>query len=130
VDGKYHEIDSNALTFEIAARAAFRELGKKGTAILIEPIMKLEVIVPDDDFGRVIGDLNSRRGQVQSIDTQGTTQVISALVPMSTMLGYSHALSVITEGRCTYTMTYDHYEAVPQASDDDNFPGAAAMRVA
>ena len=130
VDGKFHELDSNALAFEIAARAAFRELGKRGAAILIEPIMKVEVTAPEDDFATVISDLNSRRAQIHSLEARGAAQVILALVPMSHMLGYSRSLNAATGGRCTYTMTYDHYEAVPQAGDDDNFPGAAAARVA
>jgi elongation factor G len=131
VDGKYHEVDSNALTFEIAARAAFRELAARGAVKLLEPIMKVEVITPDDYFGAVIGDLNSRRGQIHGTDARDNAQVISAMVPMSHMFGYTDALRAATDGRGRYTMIYDHYEAVPQAGNDDpRFPGAAAIRVA
>ncbi len=119
VDGKYHEVDSNALTFDIAARAAFRELASKGVAKLLEPIMKVEVVTPDEFLGGVIGDLNSRRGQVQGTDSRGNAQVITAMVPLANMFGYINNLRSMTQGRAQYTMQFDHYEQVPQAIADE-----------
>ena len=119
VDGKYHEVDSNALTFDIAARAAFRELATKGAVKLLEPIMKVEVVTPEDFLGGVIGDLNSRRGQVQGTDTRGNAQVVSAMVPLANMFGYINTLRSMTQGRAQYTMQFDHYEQVPQAIADE-----------
>ena len=113
IDGKYHEVDSNALTFEIAARAAFRELANRGVVKLLEPIMKVEVVTPNDFLGGVIGDLNSRRGQVQGTDTRGNAQVITAMVPLANMFGYVNNLRSMTQGRAQYTMQFDHYEQVP-----------------
>ena len=119
VDGKYHEVDSNALTFDIAARAAFRELATKGVVKLLEPIMKVEVVTPEDFLGGVIGDLNSRRGQVQGTDTRGNAQVVTAMVPLANMFGYINTLRSMTQGRAQYTMQFDHYEQVPQAIADE-----------
>jgi len=118
-DGKYHEVDSNALTFDIAARAAFRELATKGVAKLLEPIMKVEVVTPEDFLGGVIGDLNSRRGQVQGTDSRGNAQVITAMVPLANMFGYINTLRSMTQGRAQYSMEFDHYEQVPQAIADE-----------
>ena len=118
-DGKYHEVDSNALTFDIAARAAFRELATRGVAKLLEPIMKVEVVTPEEFLGGVIGDLNSRRGQVQGTDTRGNAQVISAMVPLANMFGYINTLRSMTQGRAQYSMEFDHYEQVPQAIADE-----------
>jgi elongation factor G len=115
VDGKYHEVDSNALTFDIAARAAFRELASRGVVKLLEPIMKVEVVTPDDFLGGVIGDLNSRRGQVQRTDSRGNAQVVTAMVPLANMFGYINTLRSMTQGRAQYSMQFDHYEQVPQA---------------
>jgi elongation factor G len=119
VDGKYHEVDSNALTFDIAARAAFRELASKGAVKLLEPIMSVEVVTPDDFLGGVIGDLNSRRGQVQGTDSRGNAQVVTAMVPLANMFGYINTLRSMTQGRAQYTMQFDHYEQVPQAIADE-----------
>jgi len=119
VDGKYHEVDSNALTFDIAARAAFRELASKGAVKLLEPIMKVEVVTPEDFLGGVIGDLNSRRGQVQGTDTRGNAQIVTAMVPLANMFGYINTLRSMTQGRAQYTMQFDHYEQVPQAIADE-----------
>jgi elongation factor G len=118
-DGKYHEVDSNALTFEIAARAAFRELAEKRAAKLLEPIMKVEVVTPEDYFGGVIGDLNSRRGQVQGTDSRGNAQIVTAMVPLANMFGYINTLRSMSQGRAQYTMQFDHYEQVPQAIADE-----------
>jgi elongation factor G len=119
IDGKYHEVDSNALTFDIAARAAFRELGTKGAVKLLEPIMNVEVVTPEDFLGGVIGDLNSRRGQVQGTDSRGNAQVVTAMVPLANMFGYINNLRSMTQGRAQYTMQFDHYEQVPQAIADE-----------
>jgi elongation factor G len=118
-DGKYHEVDSNALTFDIAARAAFRELASKGAVKLLEPIMKVEVVTPDDFLGGVIGDLNSRRGQVHGTDTRGNAQVVTAMVPLANMFGYINTLRSMSQGRAQYSMQFDHYEQVPQAIADE-----------
>jgi elongation factor G len=117
-DGKYHEVDSNALTFDIAARAAFRELASRGAVKLLEPIMKVEVVTPDEFLGGVIGDLNSRRGQVHGTDTRGNAQVITATVPLANMFGYINTLRSMSQGRAQYSMQFDHYETVPQAIAD------------
>ena len=118
VDGAYHEVDSNALTFDIAARASFRELAAKGAVKLLEPIMKVEVVTPDEFLGGVIGDLNSRRGQVHGTDTRGNAQVITATVPLANMFGYINTLRSMSQGRAQYSMQFDHYETVPQAIAD------------
>jgi len=117
-DGKYHEVDSNALTFDIAARAAFRELASRGAVKLLEPIMKVEVVTPDEFLGGVIGDLNSRRGQVHGTDTRGNAQVVSATVPLANMFGYINTLRSMSQGRAQYSMQFDHYETVPAAIAD------------
>jgi elongation factor G len=119
IDGDYHDVDSNALTFDIAARAAFRELAEKRAVKLLEPIMKVEVVTPEDFLGGVIGDLNSRRGQVQGTDTRGNAQVVTALVPLANMFGYISVLRSMSQGRAQYTMQFDHYEQVPQAIADE-----------
>jgi elongation factor G len=119
IDGKYHEVDSNALTFDIAARAAFRELASRGVIKLLEPIMSVEVVTPEDFLGGVIGDLNSRRGHVQGTDSRGNAQVITAMVPLANMFGYINTLRSMTQGRAQYTMQFDHYEQVPQAIADE-----------
>jgi len=115
VDGAYHEVDSSALAFEIAARAALREALQKGGSVLLEPIMKVEVVTPEDYTGSVIGDLNSRRGQIQGQDMRGNAVVINAMVPLANMFGYVNTLRSMSQGRATYTMQFDHYEQVPQA---------------
>jgi elongation factor G len=115
VDGAYHDVDSSVLAFEIAARAAFKELREKGAPKLLEPIMKVEVLTPDEYLGDVIGDLNSRRGQIQGTDQRGNAQVVTAFVPLANMFGYIGNLRGMSQGRAQFTMQYDHYEAVPQA---------------
>jgi elongation factor G len=113
-DGKFHDVDSSVLAFEIAARAAFRELREKGAPKLLEPIMKVEVLSPDEYLGDVIGDLNSRRGQIQGSETRGNAQVVTAYVPLANMFGYIGNLRGMSQGRAQFTMQYDHYEDVPQ----------------
>jgi elongation factor G len=118
-DGSYHDVDSSVLAFEIAARAAFRELREKGGPKLLEPIMKVEVLTPDEYMGDVIGDLNSRRGQIQGTETRGNAQVVTAFVPLANMFGYINTLRSFSQGRAQFTMQYDHYETVPQAVADE-----------
>ncbi len=113
VDGAFHDVDSNVLTFEIASRAALRELAQKGGPKLLEPIMKVEVVTPDDYLGSVIGDLNSRRGQVQGQDARGNAQVVTAMVPLANMFGYINTLRSMSQGRAQYSMVFDHYQQVP-----------------
>ncbi|HXJ02670.1 MAG TPA: elongation factor G [Micropepsaceae bacterium] len=119
IDGKYHEVDSNALTFDIAARAAFRELATRGAVKLLEPIMKVEVVTPEDFTGGVIGDLLGRRGQIQGQDTRGNAQVINAMVPLANMFGYINTLRSMSQGRAQYSMEFHHYAQVPQAIADE-----------
>jgi len=114
-DGAFHEVDSSALAFEIASRAALREALQKGGAVLLEPIMKVEVVTPEDYTGSVIGDLNSRRGQIQGQDMRGNAVVVNAMVPLANMFGYVNQLRSFSQGRANYTMQFDHYEQVPQA---------------
>ncbi len=114
-DGAYHDVDSSTLAFEIAARAAFREGLQKAAPTLLEPIMKVEVVTPEDFMGDVIGDLNSRRGQVRGMDQRGNARVVDAMVPLATMFGYVNNLRSMTQGRASYSMQFDHYEPVPNA---------------
>jgi elongation factor G len=114
VDGKYHDVDSSALAFEIASRAALREALQKGGSALLEPIMRVEVVTPEEYTGSVIGDLNSRRGHIQGQDMRANANVINAMVPLANMFGYVNVLRSMTQGRATFTMQFDHYEQVPQ----------------
>lgn len=114
-DGSYHDVDSSVLAFEIAARACFRENKNNLGAVLLEPIMKVEVISPEEYTGSVIGDLTSRRGQVQGQDVRGNANVINAMVPLANMFGYINTLRSMSQGRANYTMQFDHYEQVPTA---------------
>ena len=114
IDGAYHDVDSSALAFEICARAALREALQKGSPVLLEPIMKVEVVTPEDYTGSVIGDLNSRRGQIQGQDMRGNANVVNAMVPLANMFGYVNNLRSMSQGRATFTMQFDHYEQVPQ----------------
>ncbi len=118
-DGNYHDVDSSVLAFEIAGRAAFRELRDKASPKLLEPIMKVEVLTPDEYMGDVIGDLNSRRGQIQGTETRGNAQVVTAFVPLANMFSYVSQLRSFSQGRAQYTMQYDHYETVPQVVADE-----------
>jgi len=113
IDGAYHDVDSSALAFEIAARAAFKEGIQKAGPVLLEPIMKVEVVTPEEYMGDVIGDLNSRRGQISGMDSRGNANVVNAMVPLATMFGYVNRLRSMTQGRALFTMEFDHYEQVP-----------------
>ncbi len=113
LDGKYHDVDSSALAFEIAGRGAMREAAQKSGIKLLEPIMKVEVVTPEDFMGDVIGDLNSRRGQIQGTDSRGNAQVVEAMVPLANMFGYVNELRSFSQGRAQYTMQFNHYDEVP-----------------
>ena len=112
-DGAYHDVDSSALAFEIAARGAMREVAQKAGIKLLEPIMKVEVVSPDEYLGDVIGDMNSRRGQIQGTDSRGNAQVVESLVPLANMFGYVNQLRSFTQGRANYSMFFSHYDEVP-----------------
>ncbi|MCV2870577.1 elongation factor G [Defluviimonas sp. WL0002] len=118
-DGAFHDVDSSVLAFEIATRAAMREGLKKAGAKLLEPIMKVEVVTPEEYTGGIIGDLTSRRGMVQGQDTRGNANVINAFVPLANMFGYINTLRSMSSGRAVFTMQFDHYEAVPQNISDE-----------
>ena len=119
LDGAYHDVDSSVLAFEIAARAAFREGAKKAGAQLLEPIMKVEVVTPEDYMGDIIGDLNSRRGQISGTESRGIDTVISAMVPLANMFGYVNTLRSMSQGRAQYSMEFDHYDPVPAAVSEE-----------
>ncbi|OYZ98573.1 MAG: elongation factor G [Novosphingobium sp. 17-62-8] len=112
-DGAYHDVDSSALAFEICARGAMREAAQKAGIKLLEPIMKVEVVTPDEYLGDVIGDINSRRGQIQGTDSRGNAQAVTAMVPLANMFGYVNQLRSFTQGRANYSMFFDHYDEVP-----------------
>ncbi len=118
-DGAYHDVDSSSMAFEIAARAAFREGIAKAKPKLLEPIMKVEVVTPEDYMGDIIGDLNSRRGQVSGMDQRGNARVIDATVPLSSMFGYVNTLRSMSQGRAQYTMQFSHYAEVPANVADE-----------
>ena len=119
VDGAYHDVDSSALAFEIASRAALREALQKGGSVLLEPVMKVEVVTPEDYTGSVIGDLNSRRGQIQAMEERSGARVVKAQVPLSEMFGYIGDLRSKTQGRAVYSMTFHSYAEVPKAVADE-----------
>ena len=129
VDAKYHDVDSSPRAFEIASRAAFREALQKGKSVLLEPVMRVEVVTPEDCTGSVIGDLNLRRGQIQGQDMRGNASVINAMVPLMNMFGYVNNLRSMSQGRATFTMQFDHYApALPLPEDDPPFRPAIGMR--
>ena len=112
-DGAYHDVDSSALAFEICARGAMREVAQKSGIKVLEPIMKVEVVTPEEFMGDVIGDINSRRGQIQGTDSRGNAQVVEAMVPLANMFGYVNQLRSFTQGRAQYSMQFSHYDEVP-----------------
>jgi len=118
-DGAYHDVDSSVMAFEIAARAAFREIKHEGRVDLLEPIMKVEVVTPDEYMGDVIGDLNSRRGMIEGTEMRGNANVINSMVPLANMFGYVNDLRSKTQGRAQFTMAFDHYAKTPQAVADE-----------
>jgi len=118
-DGAYHEVDSSVMAFEIAGRAAFREAAQKAKPKLLEPVMKVEVVTPEEYVGSIIGDLTSRRGQVLGQEMRGNATVVNATVPLANMFGYVNTLRSMSQGRAQYTMQFDHYAQVPQAVADE-----------
>jgi elongation factor G len=112
-DGSYHDVDSSALAFEIAGRGAMREVAQRAGIKLLEPIMKVEVVTPEEFMGDVIGDINSRRGQIQGTDSRGNAQIVESMVPLANMFGYVNQLRSFTQGRANYSMTFSHYDEVP-----------------
>jgi elongation factor G len=118
-DGAYHDVDSSALAFEIATRAAFKEGMAKAGPQLLEPIMKVEIVTPEEYMGDIIGDINSRRGQIANMEERGNAKVISAMVPLASMFGYINLLRSMSQGRASYSMVYDHYEPVPSHIADE-----------
>ena len=118
-DGASHDVDSSVMAFEIAARAAFKEAVQKAGPRLLEPVMRVEVVTPEDYMGDIIGDLNSRRGNVSGMDQRGNARVINAMVPLANMFGYVNNLRSMSQGRAQYTMHFDHYAQVPQAVADE-----------
>ena len=112
-DGAYHEVDSSEMAFKIAGSMAFKEAARKASPALLEPMMAVEVVTPEDNMGDVIGDLNSRRGMIQAMEERGGARVVRALVPLSEMFGYVGDLRSRTQGRASYTMVFDSYAEVP-----------------
>jgi len=118
-DGSYHDVDSNEMAFKIAGSMAFKEAAKKAKPVLLEPMMAVEVTVPEDYMGTVIGDLNSRRGRIEGMEMQGGQQVIKATVPLSTMFAYSNNLRGSTQGRGNFSMQFAHYEEAPRSVSEE-----------
>ena len=118
-DGSYHDVDSSEMAFKIAGSMGFKEGARKAAPVLLEPIMAVEVVVPEEYMGDVIGDLNSRRGRIMGMDSRGGAQVVNAHVPLSSMFGYATDLRSSTQGRATYTMVFDHYDQVPKAISEE-----------
>jgi len=118
-DGSFHDVDSSEMAFKIAGSMALKKGAIQADAALLEPIMKVEVVTPEDYMGDVIGDLNSRRGQVGSTDKRGNAAVINAMVPLANMFGYVNTLRSMSQGRAQYTMQFDHYDRVPQNVQDE-----------
>ncbi len=119
IDGKYHDVDSSEMAFKIAGTMAFKEAARKAKPILLEPIMKVEVVTPDDYMGDVMGDLSSRRGKLGGMEQRGSSQVINAQVPLSEMFGYATDLRSRTQGRATYTMQFDSYQQMPSSVQEE-----------
>jgi elongation factor G len=130
MDGKYHDVDSSALAFEITGRGAMREAAQKAGIKILEPIMKVEVVTPEDYLGDVIGDINSRRGQIQGTDSRGNAQVVEAMVPLANMFGYEKKLHALTGGKAAASMVFERYDFVEieDGGPDDTFPAAGALR--
>jgi elongation factor G len=129
-DGSYHDVDSNAMTFEIAAKAAFREAIRKASPILLEPVMRVETVTPQDNLGDVIGDMNRRRGTILEQLERGTNIAVVATVPLSEMFGYIGQLRSMTSGRASYTMEFSHYDPVPRNVAEEVIAEVAKARAA
>jgi elongation factor G len=115
VDGSYHDVDSSEMAFKVAGSMAFKEAMKRAKPVLLEPMMAVEVVTPEDYLGDVMGNLNSRRGRVEHLEPVGNAQQIKAMVPLAEMFGYATDVRSMTQGRATFTMQFDHYEEVPQS---------------
>ncbi|MEO5819269.1 MAG: elongation factor G [Vicinamibacteraceae bacterium] len=122
-DGSYHDVDSNEMAFKIAGSMAFKDAAQRAKPVLLEPVMRVEVVVPEEFMGDIIGDLNSRRGHIQSMDARGGTQIINARVPLSEMFGYATEMRSRTQGRATYSMHFDRYEQAPNHISDEVIKG-------
>jgi elongation factor G len=118
-DGSFHPVDSDQLSFEMAAKLAYRTALPKAKPVILEPVMKVEVITPEESMGDIVGDLNKRRGQVEGMDSRGGAQVVTAMVPLSEMFGYVTSLRTISSGRATSTMQFDHYSEVPSGIQEE-----------
>jgi len=118
-DGSYHDVDSSEIAFKIAGSMAFKQAAKKASPVLLEPIMAVEVVTPEEFMGEVIGNISSRRGKILGMEPRGTAQVIGAQVPLAQMFGYATDVRSMTQGRATYTMQFSHYEPVPQSIADE-----------
>ena len=119
LDGKYHEVDSSELAFKIAGSMAFKEAARKAKPVLLEPVMDVEVTVPDEFMGTIIGDLHSRRGRIEGMEMVGGTQAIKATVPLSTMFGYATHMRSSTQGRANYSMQFKQYEEAPRSVSEE-----------
>jgi elongation factor G len=119
VFGSYHEVDSSEIAFKIAGSMALKEAARRANPVLLEPMMSVEVVTPSDYMGDVMGDLSSRRGKIQGMDQRGDAQVITAVVPLSEMFGYSTTLRSMSQGRAVYTMQFAHYEEVPKSKAEE-----------
>jgi len=122
-DGSYHEVDSSEMAFKVAGSMAIKEAMRKGKSELLEPVVRVEVVLPEEYLGDVLGGLNSRRGKVTDMETRSGAQVVRAHVPLSEMFGYATTLRSTTQGRATYSMEFSHYEQVPQVVKDDIVSG-------
>jgi elongation factor G len=118
-DGSYHDVDSNEMAFKVAASLALKNAKNKCNPVILEPLVKVEVVIPEEYMGDIMGDITSRRGRVEGMDTRGPAQVVNAFVPLAEMFGYATALRSNTQGRGTYTMTFDHYEEVPKSVGEE-----------
>ena len=118
-DGSYHDVDSNEMSFKFAGSMAFKDAAKKAHPVLLEPVMRVEVVVPEEYMGDVIGNLNSRRGHIQSMETRGGSQVINSRVPLAEMFGYATDIRSRTQGRGSYSMHFDRYEQLPSSAADE-----------
>jgi len=128
IDGAYHDVDSSALAFESASRAGLREGLRKCNSVLLEPIMKVEVVTPEDYIGAIVADLRSRGGQIERSERRGLTMAVQALVSLANMFGYLNQLRAMSRGRATFAMQFEHYQQVPSPDDDPPFALAIAMR--
>ena len=113
-DGSYHEVDSSEVAFKMAAILGFKEACRRATPVLLEPVMKVEVITPEEYMGNIVGDLNAKRGQIGQMIDRANAKVVDAMVPLSEMFGYATGLRSMSQGRANYTMEFDHYSEVPK----------------